>query len=171
VAPNFLSRIGVACMLGAALLGVPHAGRADEGSHWLMASPYSIHFEPSPEHRHVWLLGYERREPSDKIYGVALFSNSFGQPSTYIYPWGQTIMGPLRLRDTTVLPDKWFLKWSAGLLYGYKGAYKDKVPLNHKGFSPGVIVSLGREFDQTMQVQMNLLGANGLMFQFNVAVK
>jgi hypothetical protein len=59
-----------------------------------------------------------------------------------------------------------YWQWSAGLLYGYKGAYKDKVPLNYKAFSPGAVVSIGWQFDPQLSAQINAVGTAGLMLQF-----
>lgn len=158
---------------GLLLLGslLPVASHADEASYWLTASPYTVHFRPSDEHRQVWLVGLERQTAQRDLAGVAFFTNSFGQPSVFAYPFGKTYPGPIKWGETTVLPENWYAKWAAGLLYGYKGKYEDKVPFNRDGLSPGVIVSLGRSITENTQFQANLLGVNGLMFQFNTRLK
>lgn len=125
----------------------------------LIASPFTLHFRPSDEHKHVWLIGVDRERESGALSGVAYFSNSFGQSSVYVFPWGQVYRG---LFDKPQI----YAKWTAGLLYGYTGKYKDKVPFNHGGFSPGFVPALGWEFDSRQQIQVNLLGFNGLMLQF-----
>ena len=125
-----------------------------------MYSPFTHHFDASPEHRYVWLMGVERERADRRVSGVTYFSNSFGQPSTYIYPWGQN-------HPNVAGVDGLFVKWSAGLLYGYVGAYKDKVPLNVGGFSPAIIPSIGYE-RAGYSTQINLLGTAGLMWQISV---
>ena len=125
-----------------------------------MYSPFTHHFDASPEHRYVWLMGVERERADRRVSGVTYFSNSFGQPSTYIYPWGQNYPNVGGV-------DGLFVKWSAGLLYGYVGAYKDKVPLNVGGFSPAIIPSIGYE-RAGYSTQINLLGTAGLMWQISV---
>ena len=150
---------------------LPVASHADEASYWLMASPYTVHFRPSDEHRHVWLAGLERQTAKGDVAGVAFFTNSFGQPSVFAYPFGKTYAGPIKLGEVTLLPENWYAKWAGGLLYGYKGKYEDKVPFNKDGLSPGLILSLGRPITENTQFQANLLGANALMFQFNVRLK
>lgn len=125
----------------------------------LMVSPYTLHFHPSDEHKYVWLLGMERERANGAIAGAAFFSNSFGQDSAYIFPWGEIYRGVL---DQPRL----YAKWTAGLLYGYRGKYEDKVPFNHGGFSPAIVPALGWEFEGKQQMQVNLLGFNGLMLQF-----
>ena len=59
-----------------------------------------------------------------------------------------------------------YAEWTAGLLYGYKGEYKHKVPFNYNGFSPGVTVGIGWRFSPTVAGQVNLLGTAGLMLLF-----
>lgn len=127
-------------------------------------SPYTRHFHYSPEHEYVWLVGIERERESSQLAGIAFFSNSFGQPSTYIYPWGKVY------RDILDRPGL-YLKLTAGMLYGYRGKYEDKVPLNHGGFSPAIVPGLGWEFGNRYQVQANLLGLNALMLQFTVGLR
>ena len=120
-----------------------------------MYSPLTHHYDPSDEHRYVWLMGVERERADHRLSGVTYFSNSFGQPSTYIYPWGKAYPNVGGV-------DGLFLKWSAGLLYGYVGQYKDKVPLNVNGFSPAIIPSIGYE-RAGYSTQLNILGTAGLM--------
>jgi hypothetical protein len=126
----------------------------------LMYSPYTYHFSKSDEHRYVWLVGVEREREDGRLSGITYFSNSFGQPSTYIFPWGQSY------RNIGGIPGL-FAKWSGGLLYGYVEPYENKVPLNVNGFSPAIIPSIGYE-QQGYGAQLNFLGTAGLMLQFNI---
>ena len=128
--------------------------------HWrLVASPYTLHFNYSDEHKSVWALGAERASDNGWLYGASYFSNSFGQDSGYAYV-GKTYPG---LFGTPAL----YGQWTAGLLYGYKGVYENKVPLNYKGFSPGAVFSLGWRFTRQSAVQANLLGSSALMLQLS----
>ncbi len=72
--------------------------------------------------------------------------------------------------NTTTQP-KLYVKWTAGILYGYRGEYQHKVPLNYGGFSPAIVPALGWEFDSKQQIQFNLLGLNGMMLQFTQPFK
>ena len=128
---------------------------------WLLASPYTKHYRPSPEHKYVWLIGAARERADGALAGVAVFSNSFGQPSAYIFPWGKIYRNVLDHPNV-------YAKWSAGLLYGYREQYEDKVPMNKNGFSPGFIPALGWEFNSSSQAQVNFLGLNAVMLQFSV---
>ena len=121
-------------------------------------SPYTHHWHSSPEHRHVVLVALDEQLPGGRLCGISLFSNSFGQPTTYVYAGQQfnQLFGQPNL----------FLKVTAGVLYGYVGQYQHKVPYNYHGFSPGIIPSLGYKFTEHDSVQVKLLGTAGLMFSW-----
>lgn len=131
----------------------------------LVVSPYTYHFSHSPEHKHVYMVGLERTRAGREVAGAVYFSNSFGQPSTFIYPWGRVYNGLFAKAP------EWYVKWGAGLLYGYREPYENKVPLNTNGFSPGFILSIGRPVSASMGLQLNLLGNSGLMFQASMRIR
>ena len=135
---------------------------ADQGIQLrFQASPFTLHFSPKTDHENVVMVGLEREHKNGKLDGFTLFSNSFGQESVFIYPWGGIYHN---IWDVNKLS----FKWTAGLLYGYKEPYENKVPLNYKGFSPGVIAALAYEFKPGWSAQVDLLGTAGLMFQINM---
>ena len=135
---------------------------AHESDEWYLGlSPITHHYNPSNEHSPVWLVGVQRVRKSRDIAGIAYFSNSFQQPSVFIYPWGKIY------RNFLGQP-KVFAQWGAGLLYGYRDPYEDKVPFNQNGYSPGYIVSFGYQFDNRIQAKLNLLGTAGIMFQVSL---
>ena len=53
------------------------------------------------------------------------------------------------------------------MLYGYRGKYEDKVPLNYKGFSPGALASVGWQFSKQFAVTGHMLGDAGFMVQLS----
>ena len=130
----------------------------------IQISPYSYHFSPSDDHENVYMVGLEREHASGKLDGIVLFSNSFGQPSVYIYPWGRVYHNIFDVQSLS-------FKWTAGLLYGYVEPYEDKVPYNYNGFSPGIVLALAYEFHPGWSVQLDALGNSGLMLQLNMALK
>ena len=123
----------------------------------LVVSPLTQHFRYSAEHRPVWALGVERQRSDDWLGGVTYFRNSFGQPSGYLY---------VGYRFEHVIDnERFFLQWSGGLLYGYKGKYQTKVPLNFNGYAPGMLFSAGWRFNAQNSVALHLLGDAAVMLQ------
>jgi hypothetical protein len=132
--------------------------------HWRLAlSPWSLHFSPSEEHKPVLALGLEWQRDDRWLWGGSYFTNSFGQPSVYLY-FGQ------RHGDLFSQPQL-FAQWTAGMMYGYRGEYQHKVPFNSNGFSPGLLLSLGWAFDERSSAQINLLGTAGLMLQLSYELR
>lgn len=132
----------------------------EEVNHWRVAvSPYTHHFRFSAEHRPVWALVLERHRFDHWLVGASFFKNSFGQPSGYLY-LGRGYHG-------LVGHEQLYLQWTAGLIYGYTGKYKTKVPLNFGGFSPGVVPSIGWQYNHHTSAQLNMLGDAGVMLQLS----
>ena len=121
----------------------------------IQAAPGVVHFDPSPEHtNHSWLLGAEWLHTSRWLAGYSYFNNSFGQKSHYLYGghWW-----PVNKNDP-----HWYLKLTAGVIYGYKEPYEDQIPYNHNGFAPGIVPAVGYGLDR-FNIQLNLLDVRGLM--------
>ncbi len=124
----------------------------------LTLSPYTHHWSHNPEHRPVALVGIDNHVKGGRFCGMALFSNSFGQESAYVYvgqQWDGLLGNP-----------KLFTKVSAGFLYGYRGQYKDKIPFNNLGIAPAIIPSIGYTFTPQDSGQIYVLGTAGLLFAY-----
>ena len=134
-------------------------GGAEPAKKWdLTLSPYTLHWRYNPEHRPVGLVALDRHLKGGRFCGLALFSNSFGQESAYIYlgqQWNDLFGNP-----------KLFTKLSAGFLYGYRDQYKDKIPFNQFGLAPVIIPSLGYAITPTDSAQVFVLGTAGLLFAY-----
>ncbi len=130
----------------------------------LQFSPFTYHYSYDVEHRPVHMVGLEREKPGDKLDGVTFFTNSFGQDCVYVYPWGGVYHNFYGIQPLS-------FKWTAGLLYGYVDPYKNKVPLNHDGFSPGAIIAFEYKFQSGWSAQVDMLGTAALMFQVNMPLK
>ena len=129
----------------------------------LAYAPKVIHFNPSDEHVD-WnnFVGVELQTKRTAIgfadraaFGLALFDNSFGQFSQYLY-WGQ-IYNLTRLGPGTL-----YGKITGGLLFGYREPYEDKIPFNHNGVAPVLIPTLGYRIDR-FAGEVALLGSAGLL--------
>ena len=124
----------------------------------LTLAPYAYHWNYSPEHRPVFLSAIDRHMAGNRFCGLALFRNSFGQPSAYMYvgkQWNQLLGNP-----------QLFAKVSAGFIYGYKGKYQHKIPFNDYGIAPAIIPSVGYAFNREDSVQVMVLGTAGLLFSY-----
>jgi hypothetical protein len=126
---------------------------------FLQYSVYTKHWSENPEHvnrNHMINMtiesNFDRVWGADKtLFGLAFFKNSFGQPSQYVY-WGQR----------WDFGDHFYAKVSAGLLHGYKGRFRDKIPFNKLGVAPAIIPSLGARY-KDVSVEAFILGNSALM--------
>lgn len=110
--------------------------RLDTTRFLLQTSFYGSHREAQPDHNnHFRLINLEGQRSDNWLYGFAHFYNSFNQPSQYVYvgrQWRPFASYPLV-----------HLKLTGGLLHGYKGEYRDKIPFNGSGVAPGLLPSIG----------------------------
>lgn len=128
-------------------------------SFWLVqASVYTRHFSSDSDHNdHQHLIGLERNEASGLVYGAASFRNSFEQDSAYAY-----IGKRYESADYPV-----YVKITGGLIYGYRGEYRDKIPLNRFGIAPAIIPSVGVHFGP-VTTELVLLGTSATMVNVGV---
>lgn len=141
------------------LLSPDNPGVGASGKPWdFTASAYTHHWSNSPEHKTVLLVAADRQLADNRFCGMAVFTNSFGQPTAYPY-FGKRWDGVLGSPNT-------FVKVTAGLLYGYKDQYKDKIPLNKYGIAPAVIPALGYRFTKDDSGQIMVLGTAGVLFAY-----
>ncbi len=163
-APNSTSTDTAPSLAQTANASTAIANAADAGPKLtLMFSPYTHHFNPKPTHRHVYVLGIEREDANEKLDGIVLFRNSFGQPSIYVYPFGGVYKSVLGV-------NKLSFKWTAGLIYGYKGEFKNEVA-NIGGLAPVIIPALAYELQPGWSLQLNLLGKAAAQIQLNAPLK
>ena len=122
---------------------------------YFQTSLYTVHFEPKDEHNNDQkLVNLEFQKNTNWLGGLAFFKNSFGQPSQYAYGgYSWTIPATKQLLYT---------KLTAGLMHGYDGEYKDKIPLNENGIAPAIVPSLGIKY-KSVHSELTLFGAAGVM--------
>ncbi len=129
-------------------------------SFWVVqTSVYTRHFSPSPEHNNRQnLIGLERNEASGLVYGGATFRNSFAQRSVYGY---------VGKRFNSSRYPAVYLKVTGGLLHGYRGEYRDKIPLNRYGVAPVIIPGVGVNLGP-VTAEAVLLGASAAMLNVGI---
>lgn len=138
---------GLIMMLGCLLGGGAQALDDGNGSWYVQTSVWTKHFSPDPEHNNRQdLLGVERQYDNDWLWGGATFRNSFSQRSVYAYGGWQFF----------VPETPFYAKLTAGLLWGYRGEYRDKIPLNRLGVAPAILPSVG--------INWNSIGAELVVF-------
>lgn len=138
------------------LLIIPCAlfAETQEKGHWhIETSLYTTHFHPKPEHNnHQELIGIDYNFPSKWFIGGATFRNSFRQCSVYAYAGKR-----YDLEGTPI-----YARLSGGLIHGYHGKYKNKVPLNNLGIAPAIIPGVGIQVTK-VNIEAFLLGFNARM--------
>jgi len=113
----------------------------------IQISLYTKHWDPEPDHvNNQKLIGGEIVFENDYLAGLAIFDNSFGQNSQFLY-MGRT----WDLGDS----GHWYFKLMGGLLHGYKEPYDDKIPLNQLGVAPAILPALGFRYKRVM-VEANI---------------
>ncbi|AMS18393.1 sn-glycerol-3-phosphate transporter [Pseudomonas chlororaphis] len=132
-----------------------------KGDFWyLQTSVYTRHYSPDPDHDNTQnLIGVERNHASGQVWGAATFDNSFHQRSYYGY------VGKRFDHPTYPL----YVKLTGGLLQGYHGEYKNKIPLNHFGIAPVIIPSLGTHFGP-VATELVFLGFNAAMITAGIRI-
>lgn len=127
---------------------------------------YTLHYHYDPIHKQSYLFDseYHFNETwlgGQWITGIALFQNSFGQFSEYIF--GGLQWRPLEEHQP------FYVKLSAGPLHGYEGQYKNKVPFNNSGTGLAIIPSVGYCSGRVCG-ELVLLGTNAALFTIGMTV-
>jgi len=92
---------------------------------------------------------------------ASVFDNSFGQSSQYVY-------GGWRLRPFEAV-QPFYVKVSAGLTHGYRGQYRDKIPLNGSGVAPVIVPSAGFCISRVCS-ELILFGGAGFLVTLGVLI-
>jgi len=129
----------------------------DSRSFEVFVSPYTLHWTPSEEHKPVRAVSVSRLLPNTRFCGFSLFTNSFGQPSAYAFT-GKYWPSPIDSMPNV------YVSLSGGVMYGYVGRFKNKVPLNVGGFSPVIVPAVGYRLNGRTAIELQLLGTAAVMF-------
>lgn len=129
---------------------------------FIQTSLYTRHFSPNPKHNnHQDLMAVELHNPHRWMVGAAWFKNSYRQPSWYWYVGREFPLWE---------PDHQFsvrAKLSAGVLRGYKGKYRDKIPFNRAGIAPAILPSVGVRYKR-LEADVIMYGTAGMMITAGV---
>jgi hypothetical protein len=129
---------------------------------YLQTSLVNIHFNYDPAHVKYPKLIYGEYHLSDQwLVGAAAFDNSFGQAS-------EAIFGGWRYRPFPELQPL-YLKIVGGVVHGYHGQYRDKIPFNHSGVAPVVLPSVGYCISRVCS-EIVIVGGAGLLLTLGVTI-
>ncbi len=129
---------------------------------YLETSLHTVHFHFNPAHVNNQKLILGEWNITDQwLLGASVFDNSFGQRSEYVY-------GGWRHRPFERV-QAFYLKVSAGLVHGYRDAYRDKIPFNHSGIAPAVVPSVGYCFNRVCS-EVAVFGGAGLLWTLGVTI-
>lgn len=153
--------LAVCLIVGAPFAHAQEAAGSGLKPRWVFqTSLYTTHFNPDPRHvNHQRMLAFEHWSTESWTYGLSLQRNSFGQPTQYLF------MGKI-WRPFDSYPNL-HLKLTGGLLHGYKGEFRDKIPFNKHGIAPGLVPSIGYS-SKRFVAEVHLLGAAALMVSAGV---
>jgi hypothetical protein len=128
----------------------------DLSAYELMLVPATVHFSPDEDHQNAYLVGLNVVRSDGWLAGASYFRNSFGQHCGYAYV-GRRYVEPFGWENVS-----W--RWTAGMIYGYREPYEDKVPVNFGGFAPVVVPTIAYQFNRRVGAELVFLGTNALMF-------
>jgi len=129
---------------------------------YLETSLWTTHFNSDPAHDNTQnlILG-EWNITEQWLVGASIFDNSFGQSSQYVY-------GGYRFRPFESAQQLYF-KVSVGLVHGYTGEFKNKIPLNNSGIAPVIVPSVGYCINRFCS-EFVLFGTAGALITLGVTI-
>jgi|GEM_PF-512404 hypothetical protein len=105
---------------------------------YLYRSLHTKHYDPDPDHvNDQQMVGLEFGMAGNRLWGMAIFNNSFGQKSKYLY---------IGKKWHIFESDRLYFKLTGGLLHGYEDPYEDKIPFNGLGIAPAVVPAIGYSY-------------------------
>lgn len=162
---HLLARAACSSVVAFLLLGVGMlSAHAEKISNDSLQEPYHFtlqtsvatrHFRPnSTQNNHQDLLNLEWNYDSNLLVGAATFRNSFKQSTQLVY-WGA------KFHPIASAPGA-YVKVVGGLLHGYRGEYKDKIPFNKYGTAPVILPAAGYCYKQVCS-ELIVFGAGAML--------
>jgi len=134
---------------------------------YVQTSVATVHFNSDPDHDNTQNLIYgEWRLPQrflegQVLVGAAFFDNSFGQSSQFVF-------GGLLWRPIEKAPE-FYIKVAAGVIHGYTGEFKNKIPANSSGYAPGIVPGVGYCYNRFCG-EMILFGTAGMLWTIGMTL-
>lgn len=148
-----------ACLFLLTCVSMAHAGVFEKGDRVMLEfGPYVAHRIDNNGHNQ-WphLVGLEYESGLHWLGGAAAFRNSYYQDAAYVYAGRRWFLDSMS--------ENLYIKLSAGLVYGYKEPYEDRLPVNDNGWGLGIAPALGYQFGRA-NAQIVFLGTAAVIFTF-----
>ncbi len=142
-----------------ACMSMAHADVFGDGDRVMLEfGPYVGHWDDNKGHNQ-WphLVGVEWESGSHWLVGAAAFKNSYYQNAAYLYAGRRWFLDKVN--------PNLYVKLSAGLVYGYKDPYEDRLPVNNDGYGLGFVPAVGYQFGRA-NAQIIFLGTAAVAFTF-----
>jgi hypothetical protein len=140
-------------------VSMAYAGVFGDGDRVMLAfGPYVAHRVNNSGHNQ-WphLVDVEWESGSHWLVGAAAFKNSYSQSAAYVYAGRRWFLDQVN--------PNFYVKLSAGVVYGYKDPYEDRLPVNDNGYGLGFVPALGYQFGRA-NAQIVFLGTAAVAFTF-----
>ncbi|MEX1199951.1 MAG: hypothetical protein WEB02_04110 [Methylophaga sp.] len=127
----------------------------DEPDHNNHQKLINLEYYFAPQHQPFPGTFSDWREDLSWLAGAATFKNSFDQQSVYVYGGSRYDWSMTENTDA-------YVKLTAGLLWGYRGEYRDKIPFNRLGVAPVILPAVGLQYRRA-NVELLPFAAAGIM--------
>ena len=117
------------------------------------------HYNSKPEHDNKpFIFTYDSFINEKNFYGIALFNNSFGQFSQFLYK-GHVIQSK---------SNNLHYELTYGIIHGYKDEYQDRIPINTSdGIGLGLIPSIYYSLNKKSSISLSIMGSAGLIVNYS----
>ncbi len=113
----------------------------DDSRRWLYAQvgAYGHYSDDEDFDGAPLMLTVEIRNSRNRLYGLSLFNNSFGQFSQFAYVGWEYPLPKLHRYARA--------KLAVGLVHGYRDEFEGELPLSFGNFAPGLVPAIGFKKD------------------------
>ena len=129
----------------------------DAESNWYFQAGGYMHYDDDEEYEGPpWFVGVEYQKSRNRVIGLSVFNNSFGQFTQYAY-LGKTFHPSQKYPDFRI-------KLTGGVVHGYTGDHHKIMPIRWgDSWGLGIVPGIGYQWD-ALGVDVAVLSASGLLF-------
>ena len=129
----------------------------DAESNWYFQAGGYMHYTDDEEYEGPpWFAGIEYQRSRNRVVGLSVFNNSFGEFTQYAY-LGKSFYPSDRYPGFRI-------KLTAGVVHGYSGEHHKLLPIRWgDSWGIGIVPTIGYQWD-ALGVDIGVLSASGLLF-------